>query len=109
MTPIKIINRIGFPAIESISNTLTTTASTYTFNQHQKAVEYFQGGVFIKISNTPTAPETAVPILFETQGVSNSAVAVYDLEGTALTTETFPGDGIYLGFVEGSKVYLLTV
>lgn len=107
MTPISLTNKIGFPAVASISNSLTTTASTFIFNRHQPAVQNFEGGVFVKISDTPTAPTTAVPIQFSTQGVSNSAVPVYNAQGTALTTATFPGDGIYIGFVDNDKVYLL--
>ena len=58
----------------------------------------FQGGLYIKITGTPTAPTTAVPINFTTTGVADSTVAVYNAQGTALTTATFPGDGIYIGF-----------
>ena len=109
MVPISIVNKIGFPAVESTSNTLTTTASTYTFNRHQRSMQYFQGGLFVKITNSPTAPATAVPIQFQTQGLENSAVPVYNAQGQALTTANFPGDGIYIGFIDGFKVYLLNI
>ena len=111
MTPIRFANRNGFPCIETTGNTLTTTASTYSFNSHPFVMNHFYGGLFIKVTNTPTAPETAVPVQFTTTGVTGSTVAVLDAQGVALTTSTFPGDGIYLGFYDRDtdKLQLLNV
>ena len=97
-TRLKAVNQKGWPTIESNGVTLTTTAETFSFAAHPYVGFPFQGGLFIKISGTQTAPSTAVPINFSTTGVANSTVAVYNSQGTALTTATFPGDGIYIGF-----------
>jgi hypothetical protein len=106
MTPLRYSNRFGFPCIESTSATLTTTGLTYTFNRHPYVNNYFYGGLFVKLESTPTAPSTAVPVYFETQG--NSAVAVLDKNGTALTTANI-ADGIYLAFYDrdSNKLQLL--
>lgn len=97
-TRLKAVNQKGWPTIENNGVTLTTTAETFSFAAHPYVGLPFQGGLFIKISGTQTAPSTAVPINFTTTGVANSTVAVYNSQGTVLTTATFPGDGIYIGF-----------
>lgn len=97
-TRLKAVNKQGWPTIESTGASLTTTAETFSFTAHPYFGAQFQGGLFIKITGTQTAPSTAVPINFITTGVTNSTITVYNAQGTALTTETFPGDGIYIGF-----------
>ena len=100
MSLLRFSNKGGFPCIESTGNNLTSTSSTYIFNAHQFVNNNFYGGLFIKITDTPTAPETAVPIQFTTAGVTNSTIPVLNAQGTALTTATFPGNGIYLAFYD---------
>lgn len=97
-TRLKAVNQRGWPTIESTGATLTTTAETFSFAAHPYIGSQFQGGLFIKITGTQTAPTTAVPINFTTTGINNTTVAVYNAQGAALTTATFPGDGIYIGF-----------
>lgn len=99
-TILTFTNGRGFPAIENEGVSLTETAETFTFNSHPFLRSQFQGGFWVKITDTPTAPATAVPIQFTTSGVANSTVAVYSATGTALTTATFPGNGIYLAFYD---------
>jgi hypothetical protein len=101
-TILKYVNQRGIPCIESQSVSLTTSAETFTFNAHPYVRYPFQGQLFIRITGTNTAPETAVPIQFTTSGVSDSTVPVYNAQGTALTTATFPGDGIYIGFYDST-------
>lgn len=110
MAVLKFANRLGFPCIETTDVTLTTTEETFTFQNHPYLKIRFQGGFFIKVTGTNTAPTTAVPIKFNTQGVANSAVSVYDAQGTELTTATWPGDGIYLMWFDysDSKVRLIS-
>ena len=110
-TVLTFTNGRGFPAIENEGVTLTETAETFSFNSHPFLRSPFQGGFWVKITDTPTAPGTAVPINFTTSGVSNSTVAVYNAQGTALTTATFPGNGIYLAFYDSDTgiVRLLNV
>jgi len=97
-TRLKAVNQRGWPTIETTGATLTATAETFSFAAHPYVGAPFQGGLYIKITGTPTAPSTTVPIQFTTAGVANSTVAVYNAQGVALTTATFPGDGIYIGF-----------
>jgi hypothetical protein len=108
MTPLRYSNRNGFPCLESIGATLTTSTLTYNFNRHPFVNNYFYGGFFVKLSSTPTAPETAVPVQFTTAG--GNATAVLDKTGAAITTATI-ADGIYLAFYDrdNDKLQLLNV
>lgn len=99
-TILKYVNSRGIPCIESQNVELTTDAETFYFNSHPFVNGRFQGQLFIKIAGTNTAPSTAVPIKFTTIGVSNSTVPVYNSQGTAITTATFAGNGVYVGFYD---------
>ena len=108
MTPLRYSNRNGFPCIENTNTTLTSTGITYTFNKHPFINNYFYGGLFVKLTNTPTAPTTAVPVYFLTQG--SNTIEVLDKNGVAVTTATI-ADGIYLAFYDrdANKLQLLTI
>lgn len=99
-TILKYVNSRGVPCIESQNVELTTDAEVFYFNSHPFVNSRFQGQIFIKITGTNTAPATAVPIKFNTKGVSNSLIPIYSAQGVAITTETFSGDGIYIGFYD---------
>ena len=103
MTPIRFSNRTGFPCLESNGVSLSTTALTYSFTTYP-ILDYFYGGIFVKLVNTPADPETAVPVIF-------NSTPVLDAQGEAVTTDTLPGDGIYLVFYDkdSKKLQLLNV
>lgn len=100
ITRLTFVNQRGIPTLETVGNTLTTTELTYSFNRHPALNMVFQGVFIVKVTDTPTAPSTAVPIYFDSVGVSNSSIAVTNAAGTALTTATWPGDGIYIFFYD---------
>lgn len=100
ITRLNFVNQRGIPTLETVGNTLTTTGSTYSFNSHPAFSLVFQGVFIVKVSGTPTAPSTAVPIYFDSAGVNNSSIAVTNAAGTALTTATWPGDGVYMFFYD---------
>lgn len=107
MAVLKFTNRVGIPAIENESVSLTTLGETFSFAKHPYTEMYFQGGLWIKINNTPESPTPAVPVYFKTG--NGDSVPVHNFAGTAFTTATFPGDGIYLGFYDAdtNKLRLL--
>ena len=96
LTRLNFVNSRGIPCLETVSASLTTTGETYTFNSHPYIAANFQGLFAVKVSGTAAAPTDAVPIYFTTAGVGNSTVQVFDAAGTALTTATWPGDGVFL-------------
>lgn len=102
LTPYNLVNKAGIPCLESIRATQTTTGLTFTFRNHANVSSYFQGLFLVKISGTPAAPTPAVPVFFDTDGLSNSSVAVSNSTGAGYTTADFPGDGVYLMFYDRS-------
>lgn len=98
---VKRVNTRGIPAIESISVNLDTTKETFVFNNHVNVSDYFQGFFVVKISGTPTAPGTAVPVYFKTEGVLDSDIQLFDVIGNEVTTAIFK-DGVYLCFYDRS-------
>lgn len=96
MSVLKNVNRGGIPCLETKSATLSSSALTYAFNPHPFVGNSFQGLFAVKVSGTPTAPTTAVPLNFTTEGVGGSTVVICDAAGVELTTATWPGDGVYL-------------
>lgn len=108
MTPLRYSNRYGFPCIENVSTNLTTSELTYTFNRQPQVNNYFYGGLFIKLNNTPEAPSAAVPVQFTTQ--NGPTISVLNKEGNAVTTATIT-DGIYIAFYDRdtNKLQLLNI
>lgn len=109
-TILRRVNGGGIPCIESTAVNLTTTAATFTFNSHPFVRNDFSGLILVKISNTFTAPAPAVPVQFATEGVANSTQPVLTFNGTAVTTDTLGGEGVYLFFYdrENNQLILLT-
>lgn len=99
-TLLRYVNTRGIPCIESISAVLTTTELTFGFNSHPYTSNNFSGLIAVKVENTFTAPGTAVPVYFTTQGVSGSTIALTTLNGDSVTTDTWTGTGIHLVFYD---------
>lgn len=100
ITRLKYVNTRGIPALETIRATQNTTGLTFTFNNHPYVNDFFQGFFVAKISGTPAAPQSAVPVYFDTDGVANSSIPVTNATGAGLTTTDFLGDGVYLFFYD---------
>lgn len=100
MAVLRYVNGRGVPCIESVSAVLTDTGLTFGFNRHPYTSNNFSGFIVVKVENTFTAPETAVPVYFTTQGVSGSTIALTTLNGDAVTTTTWTGTGIHLVFYD---------
>lgn len=100
MAVLRYVNGRGIPCIESVSAVLTDTGLTFGFNRHLNADNMFSGLIAVKVENTFTAPETAVPVYFTTQGVSGSTVQLTTFDGEAVTTTTWTGTGIHLVFYD---------
>lgn len=98
--PFIYCNRNGIPCIESQSVNLTSTACTFAFKNHPFVNSYFQGLVAVKISQTFTAPSTAVPIQLTTIDNQSATNIVTTYAGANVTTSTWPGTGIYLMFFD---------
>ena len=102
--PLFLANRNGIPRIEATGVNVNTTAVTYTFQRNAFYNRNFAGLILFKLP-AYTAPATAVPIIFDTDGEQQ---AVTSLDGAAVTSVDLNKSGIYLAFYDGSILQLLT-
>lgn len=102
--PLFLANRNGIPRIEATGVNVNTTAVTYTFQRNAFYNRNFAGLILFKLP-AYTAPTTAVPIIFDTDGEQQ---AVTSLDGAAVTSADLNKSGIYLAFYDGSILQLLT-
>lgn len=102
--PLFLANRNGIPRIEATGVNVSTTAVTYTFQRNAFYNRNFAGLILFKLP-AYTAPTTAVPIIFDTDGEQQ---AVITLDGVAVTSAELNKSGIYLAFYDGSILQLLT-
>ena len=102
--PLFLANRNGIPRIEATGVNVNTTAVTYTFQRNAFYNRNFAGLILFKLP-AYTAPATAVPIIFDTDGEQQ---AVTTLDGAAVTSAELSKSGIYLAFYDGSILQLLT-
>lgn len=97
-------NKQGIPRLEADSVNITTTNATYNFSSHKYINYPFSGLVLFKLPEI-TAPVTAVPIIFNTNGKTQ---ALTTLDGDAVTTANLNKSGIYLAYYENNTLQLLT-
>ena len=97
-------NRNGIPRLEATSVEVTTTAVVYNFNPHRFLNTNWAGLILFKLPSY-TAPATAVPIVFNTNGKTQ---ALTTLGGTAVTSAQLNKEGIYLAYYENNTLQLLT-
>lgn len=97
-------NRFGIPRLEATGVTVTTTAVTYSFQPHRFLNTPYSGLILFKLP-AYTAPATAVPIVFNTNGTTQ---ALTTANGEAITSAEVSGAGIYLAYYENGTLQLLT-
>lgn len=99
MSVLKFSNQGGFPLLESTAVTTDgTTSTTISFNPHRFTLSNrFYGGFWVKVAQEITGTN---PIFFNTVGIPNSSVPVYNNAGEQLTGTDLAGTGgqIYLFF-----------
>lgn len=101
MSVLKFSNQGGFPLLESTAVTNDGTTSTIiSFNPHRFTLSNrFYGGFWVKVAQEVSGSN---PIFFNTVGIPNSQVPVYQNDGTQLTATELAGTGgqIYLFFYD---------
>lgn len=95
------VNVGGIPCIES-SNITVGDSLLVSFNPVYSFNSRFSGLIAIKINNTFTAPESAVPVEFVVTGVSGSTIGLTKIGGTSVTSDELV-QGIYLVFYDRSS------
>ncbi len=102
--PFIMANRNGIPRIEATGVSISTTAVTFNFQRNAFYNRNFAGLIIFRLP-VYTAPATAVPIIFNTDGETQS---VTTLDGANVTSAELNKAGVYLAFYDGSTLQLLT-
>lgn len=103
INPYILANRQGIPRLEATGVTVSTTAATFSFNPHRFLNEPYCGLLIVKLP-AYTAPATAVPIVFSTNGKTQT-VTTYG--GTTVTSSDVNEAGVYLFFYENGTLQLM--
>lgn len=105
INPFITTNKGGIPGIEAISTTATASAQVFTFNPHRFLNMPYRGLLLVKIP-AYTAPGSALPIQFTTQG--GSTVNLKSVGDADVTTTTLSSAGVYMCWVENGGIQLLS-
>lgn len=97
-------NRNGIPRLEATSVNVTTDAVTYNFNPHRFLNSNYSGLILFKLPSY-TAPATAVPLIFNTNG---SSVNLTNVGGVNVTSAQLNLAGIYLTYYENGVLQILS-
>lgn len=97
-------NKRGIPRLEANNVTITTDAVTFNFTEHNYLNIPYSGLVLFKLPSY-TAPTTAVPIVFNTNGKTQILTT---LGGNSVTSAELNSSGIYLAYYENNILQLLT-
>lgn len=104
INPYIFANRQGIPRLEATGVNVNSTAVIYSFKNHSFLNSNFAGLIIFKLP-AYTAPTTAVPIVFDTNGKS---VNVTTLDGANVTSTELNKSGVYLAFYDGTILQFLT-
>ena len=104
INPYILANRQGIPRLEATSVSVNTNNIVFSFKNHPFLNSNFAGLIIFKLPAF-TAPSTAVPIVFDTNGKS---VNVTTLNGANVTSAELNKSGVYLAFYDGTVLQFLT-
>lgn len=91
--PFSWVNRRGSAAIGSTGVMVGASGVVFSFKNHAFLNANYRGTVFVNLRQAiPTGTTTTLPILFETNGVTQ---AVTKFGGAALTVADVSGTGVY--------------
>ena len=90
--PFTWVNRNGSAAIASTGVKVNAADVVFTFKNHAFVNTNYRGTIFVNLKQAiPTGTTGTLPILFETNGVTQ---AVTKFNGEALTVADVPGTGV---------------
>lgn len=93
LRPFTWVNRNGSAAIASQGVTVNTDNVVFSFRNHAFVSANYRGTIFVKLAQAiPTGTTGTLPILFETNGVTQ---AVTKFNGAALTVADVAGTGVF--------------
>jgi len=93
-------NKGGIPRLEATSVSVGTSNVTFSFQPHNFLSVPYSGLILFKLPSY-TAPTTAVPVVFNTNGKTQ---AVTTINGEEVTSAELNGSGIYLAYYENGTL-----
>ena len=91
--PFVWVNKRGSAAIASTGVVVNTANVVFTFKNHAFVNANYRGTIFVNLKQAiPTGTTVTLPILFETNGVTQ---AVTKFNGNPLTVADIAGTGVY--------------
>ena len=91
--PFQFVNRRGSAAIVTSGVNVTADNVVFSFPNHSFVNAWYRGTIYIDLAQAvPTGTTGTLPVLFETNGVTQ---AVTKYNGEALTAADFPGTGVF--------------
>ena len=100
---LKFVNQGGIPAIQTVAVNTVGTVTTLSFNSHPyRQTNRFYGFFVIRIDQDTSGITSTNTVQFDTQGVSGSAIDVYQANGQIATINelTSLGQSVYLCFYD---------
>lgn len=90
---------LTFPALRSLSVTVTSSKVQYDFNNHRNVGRPYRGLLIINLAQPiPTGTTTTLPVVFTTSGGNEQPLV--KVNGAPATVEDISGTGIYLVWYE---------
>lgn len=94
INPFTWVNRRGSAAIQSTGVTVNADNVVFSFANHAFLSNWYRGTIFVNLGQAiPTGTTTTLPIVFETNGVTQ---AITKFGGDALTVADLQGVGVYM-------------
>lgn len=91
--PFQFVNRRGSAALATTGVTVNTTDVVFSFQNHAFLNAMYRGTIFVNLQQAiPSGTTGTLPILFETNGVTQPVTKVGN---TPLTVADITGTGIY--------------
>lgn len=91
--PFQFVDRRGSAALTTTGVTVEPSNVTFTFQNHAFLNAWYRGSIFINLAQAiPVGTTTTLPIVFETNGITQSVMKVGN---TPLTVADITGTGIY--------------
>lgn len=98
LNPYALVNRQGIAVVESIGVSVNATNVVFSFQDHSFRSAWYKGLVLVHLNQAiPTGTTGTLPVLFETNGVTQSITST---NGAAVTAEDITGTGVYLFYFD---------
>lgn len=101
MAVVTRVNRLGIPAIKTISASASDTRLTLTFASHQNVSDFFQGLFLVYITSLPAEVADDLPVYLQTEGYLGSEKQLFTPQSVGVKSQEV-AVGVYLCFYDST-------